>query len=164
MIVVPGLAIVATLMSAPEPQNEPPAGPHRLAYTFTSQTEVGFMDLASLQRTGDVVEGWSLNVFAEPYKPEYAAVAAPVHWSRVQIDCAAQTARFTHGMGLVDGAVVFSAPIEMDAMAVAQGWMLDADYACNGATPERPIVASVQDAIEQSTAIMTSDAWDTTTP
>lgn len=164
MIGAVGLALLATLASASTPQTEPPAGPYRLAYTFTSQTEVGFMDLASLQRNGDVVEGWSLNVFAEPYKPDYAPVAAPLHWSRVRIDCAAQTARFTHGMGLVDGAVVFSAPIEMEAMPVAEGWVLDADYACNGATPGRPIVTSVQDAIEQSTAIMTSDAWDTATP
>lgn len=164
MTVLSSVAFLTALAIAPVQQFEPPTGPHRLAYTFTSQTEVGFLDLASLQRTGDVVEGWSLNIFAKPYQPDYAPVAAPLHWSRVRIDCGNQTARFTHGIGVVADAVVFSASIPMAEMRVADGWVLDADYACNGASPARPIVTGVPEAIEQSTAIMTSDAWNTQTP
>ncbi|MFC5343984.1 hypothetical protein ACETK8_19430 [Brevundimonas staleyi] len=139
---------------------QPPSGPYRLAYTFTSPTEVGFMDLASLERTGDVVEGWSLNLFKDPYRPDYAPVAATMHWSRMRIDCAGQTARFTRGVGMVDGAPAFDVPIEMEDTPVQDGWVLDEAYACKGEAPARPVVESLEAAIEEANAIMTSDAWD----
>lgn len=139
----------------------PPTGPYRLAYTFTSPTEVAFLDLASLERTGDVVEGWSLNLFAEPFRPDYAPAAAPMHWSRVRIDCAGQTARFTHGIGVVNGAVAFSVPIEMAETRVRDGWVLDEEYACRGGEPARPTLPLMSDAIDAAREIMSSPAWTT---
>lgn len=161
-----GLALCLLVAGGAQAQTaaavSPPSGPVRLAYTFTSATEVGFMDLASLQKTGDVVEGWSLNIFAEPFKPDYAPLAATLHWSRLRIDCAAQTARFTRGVGMVDGAPAFDVPIEMAATPVRDGWVFDEQYACKGSMPERPVVETVEAAVEQAHAIMSSDAWGAT--
>lgn len=137
----------------------PPSGPVRLAFTFTSPTEVAFIDLASLHRSGDVVEGWSLNVFAEAFQPDYAPAAAPLHWSRVRIDCAAQTARFTRGVGIVEGAPVFDVRIETADVRVRDGWVLDEQYACQGQAPARPVVESVEAAIDTAREIMSSDVW-----
>ena len=154
--VIAGASQAQTILTDPRP----PSDPVRLAYTFTSPTEVGFMDLGSLEKRGDVVEGWSLNVFAEPFKPDYAPTASAFHWSRIRIDCAGQTARFTRGIGLVDGAPAFDVPIEMADTAVRDGWVLDEQYACQGVKPERPIVETVEAAVEQARAIMSSDAWN----
>lgn len=118
------------------------------------------MDIGSLQRSGDIVEGWSLNLFLEPYRPEEAPSAALMHWVKFRIDCDAQTARFMHDVGLTDNQVVFSVPIVAADGPVQNGWVLDEQYACQGITPERPIVSSVAEAVEQAQAIMTSDAWE----
>lgn len=161
---ISALGSIATLFALGAAQMQPPSGPYQLAYTFTSAREVGFLDLASLQRSGEIVEGWSLNIFAEPFQPAYAPSAASLHWSRVRIDCSGQTARFTHGIGVNDGVVAYSLATGMSDTPVSDGWELDADYACNGAAPARPIVVDLAQAIEESTAIMASDAWNTPTP
>lgn len=140
-------------------QDAPPSGDVRLAFTTATQGEVGFMDLASLQRTGDVVQGWSLNIFGEPMENPYHAESIDAQWSVFTIDCAARTARFTRAVGLKARTVLFDEAWDYPVTPVADGWALDASYACDGETPARPLVTSVDDAYTQAEAIMSSDAW-----
>ena len=153
------LALGAALIGGATQDLSPPVGPHRLAYTFTSRTEVAFMDLASLRRTGSVIEGWSLNIFREPYQPDHAPAPSSMHWVAFRIDCGAQTARFVQDVGIVDGEVAFSVPILAADGPVRDGWVLDEAYACQGASPARPLVLSVPEAVDQAGVIMSSDAW-----
>jgi hypothetical protein len=140
-------------------QAAPPSEGLRLAYTTTSPDEVAFMDLASLKRTGDVVQGWSLNIFGEPMPNPFHAEAINSQWSEFTIDCAARTARFTRAVGLKARQVLFDAPFDYPVTPVAQGWELDAAYACDASEPSRPIVTDLDEAYTQAEAIMTSDAW-----
>lgn len=152
--------LIAGTASAQDSQSsQPPAGDLRLAYTTTSPVEVAFMDLGSLTRTGDVVQGWSLNIFGEPMPNPFHAEAIDAQWSVFTIDCAARTARFTRAVGLKERNVLFDAPYDYPVTPVAEGWELDASYACDAATPERPIVTSLDDAYSQAAEIMSSDAW-----
>ena len=152
--------LIAGAASAQDSQSsQPPTDDLRLAYTTTSRVEVGFMDLGSLTRTGDVVQGWSLNIFGEPMPNPFHAEAIDAQWSVFTIDCAARTARFTRAVGLKDRNVLFDAPYDYPVTPVAEGWALDASYACDAETPSRPIVTSLEEAYSQAEAIMSSDAW-----
>ena len=156
------LSILLAAGSASAGESQSPAPPTdnlRLAFTTTSPVEVAYMDLGSLSRTGDVVQGWSLNIFGEPMPNPFHAEAIDAQWSVFTIDCAARTARFTRAVGIKARAVLFDAPYDYPVTPVAEGWELDASYACDAATPDRPVVTSLDDAYAQATAIMSSDAW-----
>lgn len=158
------VAVTAMVLSLAAPvlaaaQDAPPSGEVRLAYTTATQGEVGFMDLASLQRTGDVVQGWSLNIFGEPMPNPFHAESINSQWSGFTIDCAAQTARFTRAVGLKDREVLFDEAWDYPVTPVGDGWSLDAAYACDGQTPARPVVTSIDEAYAQAEANMASDAW-----
>lgn len=139
-------------------QVAPPTGSHQLAYTHTSRSQVAFLDLGSLERTGEVVEGWSFFVLAQPVTA-FGLVPADIYWTRIRIDCAAGMARFTYAIALVDGVVAFSEAVEMAETPTQGSWALDAAYACRGETPVRPVVENVDAAILEARMIMGSDAW-----
>lgn len=152
------LSIVSLLTGCAPGQVTPPTGPHQLAFTHTDRTEVAFLDLASFERRGDIVEAWGFFLLAQPAQT-LAPMAADQYWSRITIDCAARTAQFTHVIAFVDGAVAFNGPVSTDPTPTADSWALDAAYACDGETPARPVIADVDTAIREARAIMASDAW-----
>lgn len=152
------LSLVPLLATHALPQVAPPTGPHQFAFTHTDRTEVAFLDLASLDRRGDIVEAWGFFILAQPMQT-LAPMAADQYWTRITIDCAARTAQFTHVIAIVDGATAFNAPVSTAPTPTADSWALDAAYACDGETPARPVIEDADAAISAAREIMASDAW-----
>lgn len=161
MLTYPSLMLAALLIAQQPTQLKPPQGPFQLAYTHTARDQISMLDLASLQKSGDVVEGWSLGVLREPVEA-FSTTPAAVYWMRIRIDCAAHVGRFTHAIGLVEGAVAFSEPVAMSDTQTVNEWALDEQYACEGIAPARPTIADFDTALQGARQIMASDAWDAT--
>ncbi|WP_426050607.1 hypothetical protein [Brevundimonas sp. SL161] len=151
-------AILGTNSLSQVPELATPTAPLQLAYTHTARTEVAFLDLNSLERSGDLVQAWGFYVLAEPIQT-FAPFPADVYWARISLDCAARTGRFTHAIAIVDGVIAFNAPVTSEPTPTQGAWALDAAYACDGETPARPVVADTDAAILASREIMASDAW-----
>lgn len=152
------LMTAALLVGIQDGAVTPPSGPHRLAYTHTAQNQVTFMDLNTLQRSGDAAEAWGLIVLSAPLTP-FGSPPAQIFWTRIRIDCAARTGRFTHAIAIVDGQTVFNQPVTMRDTPAEGAWALDEAYACRGETPARPVVEGSDEAIQAAREIMASDAW-----
>ncbi|MGV3577552.1 hypothetical protein [Brevundimonas sp.] len=157
-MMIASLLMTASLLSgAQDTALAPPSGPHRLAYTHTDSNQVAFIDLAALQRTGDVVETWGLTVLSRPLTP-FGSPPAEVFWTRIRIDCAARVGRFTHAIAIVDGAVAFNQPVAMRDTPAEGSWALDEAYACRNETPTRPVEEDSAAAIAAARALMAGEA------
>lgn len=160
MMIAPLLMTASLLAGVQDAPLSPPTGPVRLAYTHTARSQVAFIDLASIERTGDEIETWGLTVLSTPLTP-FGSPPAEIFWTRIHIDCAARVGRFAHAIAVVDGAVVFNQPVTMAATPTEGAWALDEAYACRGETPARPVVEDGDEAIRAAREIMASDALTT---
>lgn len=151
--------LAATLYGQGPARLSPPTDGHRLAYTHTARTEVAFLDLGSLVREGDVVQVWGLTVLAQP-AAAFGSPPADLYWTRISIDCRARMGRFVHAIAIVEGVQAFNSPVTVPATRTEGAWALDEAYACHAATPARPVVEDVEDAIRAAREIMSSDAWN----
>lgn len=156
MILAPLLMTASLLTGVQDGALNPPSGPRRLAVTHTARNQVAYLDLAGIERTGDVIETWGFTVMAAPFRP-FGSPPAETFWTRIRIDCAARVGRFTHIIAIVDGEPVFNQPVAMRDSPAADSWALDEAYGCRGETPARPVIDNAADAIAAAREIMASE-------
>lgn len=156
-MIAPLLVTASLLVGVQTETLTPPSGPLRLAYTHTAEDQVAFMDLASIERAGDVAQAWGLIVMPTPVSA-FDSPPAEVFWTRIRIDCAARVGRFTHAVALAEGAVVFNQPVVMEDTPTEGGWALDEAYACRNDVQVREIVESAEEAIRAAREHMAGGA------
>jgi len=110
----------------------PPAvGTTRLHPVFIDKQQTAFVDIASLTRSGDTVDGWGLNVYAHPTEVT-PGNTGDAHWTRFRMSCAARTAAVTWLLGRRYLSTTFKARMGGQSFAIQDrsGWDQTYYYIC----------------------------------
>ena len=124
---------------------QPPAGVIRLVGLVASGDQVIYLETRSLSRLGDIVHGWTLELFKEPRLLEPGAPQVKGSWTRFSVDCKAATYGAYGFLGYADWPTVNAVPV-VNALSIRAPIMRPiggvaiteiAVASCNGTPPDK---------------------------
>lgn len=136
----------------------PPPEPYRMVYSMASPREVMMIDLNSVERTGDVVEAWSLVVLADPMTLPDAPSPANMYWMRSRLDCAARTGQFVGAIGMANQQVQFSIAMNFAPTPLDSDWPIEEEFMCQNREGARVAATTLAEAMAAASSHMNSPA------
>ncbi len=130
------LATLALMLAAPpalaqgDAPTAPKTGTIKLHPVYMTKDQTAFVDVALLTRSGDVVEGWGLNIYSKPIELAPGKVT-DVHWTRFRMYCSANSVTVTWVLGRDLITTTFAIPMNAQvAITPKSGWDQTHFYAC----------------------------------
>ena len=134
------IATFALMLAAPaalaqdDAPKAPKTGTVKLHPVYMTKDQTAFIDVALLTRSGDVVEGWGLNVYSKPIELAPGKVT-DVHWTRFRMACSSKSVTVTWVLGRDLITTTFAIPMNAQVTVTPKsGWDLTYYHGCKNET------------------------------